>query len=54
MDKDEPKQPTKKQMIKAGCLDKSGLGFSEAHEEHMRINGDCPWCGAFDKNKWRK
>ena len=26
--------------------------YAEAHEEHMRINGDCPWCGSFDISKW--
>lgn len=20
----------------------------EAHEAHMEMNGECPWCGAFD------
>jgi hypothetical protein len=20
----------------------------EAHEAHMRVNGECPWCGALD------
>lgn len=20
----------------------------EAHEAHMRLNGECPWCGAYD------
>lgn len=48
----DPPQPTREAMIEAGCLDKSGLGFSETHEEHMRINGDCPWCGAYDQSKW--
>lgn len=48
----DPPQPTKEQMIAAGCLGKDGWGISEAHEEHMRINGDCPWCGAYDKSKW--
>jgi len=24
----------------------------EAHIEHMAINGDCPWCGCYDKSKW--
>jgi hypothetical protein len=36
-------------MRAAGCLDKYGL--SEAHEDRMRINGDCPWCGSYDKSK---
>lgn len=27
------------------CRDKYG----EAHDEHMRVNGECPWCGAYDK-----
>lgn len=26
--------------------------YGEAHDEHMRINGDCPWCGMYDKSKW--
>jgi hypothetical protein len=21
---------------------------SEGHEEHLRVNGECPWCGAHD------
>ncbi len=24
----------------------------DAHAEHMAINGDCPWCGAYDKSRW--
>ena len=20
----------------------------EAHEAHMSLNGECPWCGAYD------
>lgn len=48
----DPPQPTREQMIVPGCLDKGGLGFSEAHEEHMRINGDCPWCCSYDTSKW--
>jgi hypothetical protein len=27
-------------------------GGSEAHEAHMEMNGDCPWCESFDKSKW--
>jgi hypothetical protein len=37
-------------MTKAGCL-RDG-GYTDAHEEHMRINGDCPWCGSYDTSKW--
>lgn len=24
----------------------------EAHIEHMRINGDCPWCPTVDTSRW--
>jgi len=27
-------------------------GGWEAHEAHMDMNGDCPWCGSYDKSKW--
>jgi len=47
---EEPPQPTKEQMQETGCW--AHGGYSEAHTEHMRINGDCPWCGAYDKSKW--
>jgi hypothetical protein len=47
----DPPQPTEEQMRAAGCLDKYGFQ-SEAHSEHMRINGDCSWCGSYDKSKW--
>ena len=46
----DPPQPTE-QMRAAGCPDKYGFQ-SEAHEEHLRVNGDCPWCGSYDKSKW--
>lgn len=23
----------------------------EAHEAHMRLNGECPWCGATDEDQ---
>ena len=23
----------------------------EAHAAHMEMNGECPWCGAFDANQ---
>lgn len=46
-----PPQPTEEQMAESGCF-KHG-GFSEAHVEHMAVNGDCPWCGAYDTSKWR-
>lgn len=22
----------------------------EAHVEHMAMNGECPWCGAYDED----
>ena len=47
----DPPQPTREAMIEAGCLDNSG-SQSEAHSEHLRINGDCPWCGSYDTSKW--
>jgi hypothetical protein len=52
----DPPQPTKEEMQKAGCLYIMSTidVYSEAHAEHMRINGDCPWCGAYDKSKWLK
>lgn len=25
----------------------------EAHEAHMQMNGECPWCGAGDLSKIR-
>lgn len=36
-------------------LDKGARGCSggwEAHEAHMELNGDCPWCGSYDRSKW--
>jgi hypothetical protein len=27
-------------------------GGGEAHEAHMEMNGDCPWCASYDKSKW--
>ena len=27
-----------------------GLRYQEAHEEHMALNGECPWCGHDDLN----
>ena len=51
MEQEDPPQPTNEQMQETGCLDKYGAQ-SETHAEHMRINGDCPWCGAYDKSKW--
>jgi hypothetical protein len=24
----------------------------EGHAEHMNTNGECPWCGSYDKSKW--
>jgi hypothetical protein len=53
MDNADPPQPTEEEMRKAGRIDKDGFK-SEMHSEHMRINGDCPWCGAYDKSKWRR
>lgn len=37
-------------------LDKgtSNCDYPEAHQEHMAINGECPWCGSYDKSKWLK
>lgn len=23
----------------------------EAHEAHMRLNGECPWCGTTDESR---
>ena len=23
----------------------------EAHEAHMEVNGECPWCGAYDESR---
>lgn len=48
----DPPQPTEEQMREVRCL--NDYGFSDAHLEHMRINGDCPWCSAYDKSKWLK
>ena len=25
-------------------------GGQEAHHAHMTLNGECPWCGAYDPN----
>lgn len=25
----------------------------EAHEAHMQMNGECPWCGAMDYDQIR-
>lgn len=22
--------------------------YGEAHDAHMAVNGECPWCGTFD------
>jgi hypothetical protein len=35
-------------------LDKGARNCShpEEHEEHMAMNGECPWCGSYDKSKW--
>jgi hypothetical protein len=53
----DPPQPTRSEMVAAGCVDgswpESMFVYSEAHEAHMALNGDCPWCGAYDKGKWR-
>jgi hypothetical protein len=32
--------------IIADCRDEYG----DAHDEHMRINGECPWCGTSNYN----
>ena len=24
---------------------------TEGHEEHLRMNGECPWCGEVDRDK---
>lgn len=26
----------------------------EAHEAHMQMNGECPWCGAVDQSQIRQ
>jgi hypothetical protein len=26
----------------------------EAHEGHMQMNGECPWCGATDESQIRE
>lgn len=31
---------------RAACRD------PEAHVEHMRINGECPWCDTVDTSRW--
>lgn len=31
-------------------LVKDECSVPEAHEAHMRLNGECPWCGAFDED----
>lgn len=33
-------------------FDPGDCSDAEAHEAHMVMNGDCPWCGAWDKSKW--
>lgn len=35
-------QPTAQEI--QTCRETNG----EAHDAHMRLNGECPWCGAFD------
>lgn len=25
----------------------------EGHQGHMQMNGECPWCGAFDESQIR-
>jgi hypothetical protein len=26
-------------------------GGQEAHDAHMALNGECPWCGAVDRGR---
>lgn len=37
-----PRQPEKFDKGARNCE------MPEAHEAHMAINGECPWCGAYD------
>ena len=30
---------------------KTSCEYPDAHEAHLAINGECPWCGAWDESK---
>ncbi len=32
-------------------INKCRENYGEAHDAHMAVNGECPWCGTYDPNQ---